>query len=347
MLVSLTYSKFYLSNWAESMRSLFDRHPWVFNRQRRFFLLMASSAMVGSACASTAQTQKQSSGETLTIATKRIQHALGTADVPVNPTRIVVVGYFTVEAMMALGVQPIAAPAVIIDNLLHLPTVEGAIADIGVPRNPSFEKIAALNPDLILTSKLFPQEDTYPLLSQIAPTVVLDADGHSEWQELTRLCAETLGKETEAEQLKANYEAKLQTFKSQLDALPLQVSVASFYPEQITTYGKESFIGTVLDAAGLSRPPNQREGRNAQISIELLNEIDGDVLFVIKPQSQTELAGDVRAALEKIKENPLWNKLKAVENNQVYEVDTYWFGVGYIAANRILDDLTQYISKQA
>ena len=75
---------------------------------------MASSALVGSVCASTAQTQKQSPDETLTIATKWIQHALGTADVPVKPTRIVVVGYFTVEVMMALGVQ--------------------SIADIGVPK---------------------------------------------------------------------------------------------------------------------------------------------------------------------------------------------------------------------
>ena len=309
------------------------------NRQRRYFMLMGISTVIASACT------RPAGPTALSIATKQISHALGETDVPVRPTRIVVVGYFTVEAMMVLGLQPIAAPAVITDNLLHLPIVEGAIADIGLPNNPNLEKIAALNPDLILTSKLFTQEETYPLLSQIAPTVVLDANGHSEWQELTCLCAETLGKETEAEQLKVDYAAKLQTFKSQLDASQLQVSVASFHPEQITTYGPESFIGTVLNAVGLSRPPNQREGRNAQVSIELLNEIDSDVLFVMKPQSQTALAGDVRAALEKIKTNPLWNTLKAVQTNQVYEVDTYWFGVGYIAANRVLDDLTQYLSK--
>ena len=315
------------------------RSKVAFNRQRRFLILMGASALMTSACTQ----PNRPSAHGPSTATKRVQHGLGETEVPVNPTRIAVAGYFTVEAMMALGMQPIAAPAVIIENLLHLPPVEDAIADIGVPRNPNLEKIATLNPDLILTSKLFIREDTYPLLSQIAPTVVLDADGHTEWQELTRLCAETLGKETEAEQLRADYEAKLQTFRSQVDVSQLQVSVASFSPEQISIFGRESFIGTVLDAAGLSRPPNQREGRNTQISIELLNEIDGDVLFVMKPQSQTELAGDVRASLEKIKTNPLWNQLKAVQNNQVYEVDTYWFGVGYIAANLVLDDLAHYI----
>ena len=331
---------------TKSTQGLFDSPSRSFNRQRRFFLLMGTGALLASACSGNTQTREPSATASST-ATKQIQHAFGTTEVVANPSRIAVLDYFTVEALMVLGVQPIAAPAVIVENLLHLPPADNEIADIGTPNEPSLETLAALKPDLILATKSFINEDTYGLLSQIAPTVVFDNDGFTEWQELTQLCAEVMGKEAEATRLKTEYEAKLQAFKSQLDALPLQVSVASFYPEQITTYGKESFIGTVLDAAGLSRPPNQREGRNAQISIELLNEIDGDVLFVIKPQSQTELAGDVRAALEKIKENPLWNKLKAVENNQVYEVDTYWFGVGYIAANRILDDLTQYISKQA
>ncbi|ESA35321.1 iron dicitrate-binding periplasmic protein [Leptolyngbya sp. Heron Island J] len=68
------------------------------------------------------------------MATKRILHGLGATDVPVRPTRIVVTGYFTVKAMMALGIQPIAAPAVIIDHLLHLLPLEGAIAAIGVPK---------------------------------------------------------------------------------------------------------------------------------------------------------------------------------------------------------------------
>ena len=311
----------------------------AFNRQRRFFILMGTSALLASACTRPNRSVAPS------IDTKRIQHGLGETDVPVKPTRIVAAGYFVVEAMMALGIRPIAAPAVIVDNLLHLPPAEGAIADIGMPNNLNLEAIAALNPDLILTSQIFAGADTYPLLSQIAPTVVLDANGHTEWQTLTRLCAETLGQEADADQLEADYSAKLQAFKSQLNTRQIQVSVTAFHPEQITTYGSESFIGTVLEAAGLSRPPNQQQGRSNQISMELLNDIDADVLFVMKPQSQTALAGNVRAALETMKTNPLWNTLKAVQNNRVYEVDTYWFGVGYIAANLVLDDLTQHVLK--
>ena len=325
-------------------RRLLESYSRPLDPQRRFFLLVGVGAFVASACSGAAQTPEPSSALSST-ATKRIRHAFGETEAPVNPTRIAVLGYFTVEALMALGVQPMAAPRIIIDNLLHLPPADVAIADIGNPREPSLEKIATLQPDLILTTKAFAESATYRLLSQIAPTIVFDIDGRTEWQTLTRLCAEVLGKEAEAAHLQANYEAKLQVFKEQLskDANPIQVSVASFYTERISTFGKETFIGTVLEAAGLSRPPKQTEGGNAQVSIERLSDIDADVLFVIKPQSQTELAADVQAALEQMKAHPLWTQLKAVQTNQVHEVDTYWFGVGYIAANMVLDDLLKYI----
>lgn len=315
-----------------------------FDRRRRFFLLMGASAVVASACASTAQTDDTSAAAPAAV-TKRIQHALGETDVPVNPARIVALGYFEIEALMSLGLQPIAAPSVVVDNLLHLPSAS-AIADTGLPKDPNLEKIATLKPDLILTNQLFTDAASYPRLSQIAPTVVFDVNGHAEWQKLTRLCAETLGKDAEVARLEADYEAKLEAFRSQLseEASQIQVSVASFYAERISLFGRDTFTGTVLAAAGVSRPPKQLEDRT-QISIELLSEIDGDILFVMKPQSQTEVADDARAALEQMKANPLWNQLNVVQTNRVYEVDTYWFGVGYIAANLVLDDLIKYIAK--
>ena len=310
---------------AQSAQAMGHRltHKHRFNRQRRFFLMGAGALMV-SACTSKAQTDPSSSVGS-TSETKQIQHAFGTTEVATTPRRIAVLDYFTVA-----------------------PPAENEIDDVGNPRAPSLARLAALKPDLILAPKLAIEEDTYGLLSRIAPTVVFDNDGFTEWQALTQLCAELMGKEAEAAQLKADYEAKLQQLKSQLDASQIQVSVAVVNSEQVSVFSKKTFIGTVLDAAGLSRPPKQMgdaDTRLLPISLELLNEIDGDVLFVIEPQSQTEIAADVRAALEKIQANPLWNKLSVVQSNQVYEVDAYWFGMGYIAANLVLDDLMEYIVK--
>lgn len=277
--------------------------------------------------------------------TKLVTHAFGEIAVPVNPTRIVVIDGFTVEALVALGIQPVGAPGVLMDNLLHLPSVEDGITDIGDSLQPNIERIAKLQPDLILSNKIVTRADSYALLSQIAPTVVFDGNGFTEWKQITQFFAEILGKEAEAAQLQTNYEAKIQEFRALLSEDPDQitVSVVSVSPNQVSTSGKEMFIGSVLEDAGVSRPPLQSKGRNISVSLELLSAIDADALFVMNSQSQTKQAKDSRAAVEQIKASPMWSQLKAVQARRVYEVDLHWWGMGYIAANLVLDDLMTYL----
>jgi iron complex transport system substrate-binding protein len=313
-----------------------------FSRQRRQLLLMGIGAAVATACSGRSPT---ASSDPQSAATQPIQHAYGETQVPINPTRVVVLGFYTLEAVMALGVEPIAAPGIIFNTLLHLPSPNREIVDVGSPREPSLEQIVALQPDLILSGKPFTTTDTYALLSQVAPTVVFDIEGYTDWQPLTRQCGEVLGKAAEVEQLETDYAAKLQSFQAQLPkaARQIEVSIAFFAPNRITAFGEETFPGRVLAAAGLSRPPQQAGTEILQVSLERLSDIDGDVLFVTKPQSQTEEAADVRAALERIKDHPLWAKLEVVQAQRVYEVDAHWWGAGYIAANLILDDLLKYL----
>ena len=110
---------------------------------------------------------------------------------------------------MANGVQPIGVPNGVVDGMTNLSLDGDAVLDIGAPNQHNLEKIAVLKPDLILTSKNRVRE-AYPLLAQVAPTIVLDIENNAEWKELTRLCGEVLGKLTTTEKLAAAYEAKLQ-----------------------------------------------------------------------------------------------------------------------------------------
>ena len=335
-----------LSRWQAFIQSIWTLPVYrPLNSQRRFFLLMGAAALVTSACAGKAQTDNQP--ETFASeAMKRVRHTFGETEVPVNPTRIVVLGVFIIEAVMVLGIQPIGASRDVINFFSHLPPTTREIADIGFPRAPNLERILALKPDLILASKDYSQFDIYALMSKLAPTVVFNIDGGAQWQELTRLCAEVLGKQAQAERLATDYETKLQTFKAQLpkDPKQIKVSVAYIYPGRLGTYGKDTFSGSVLEAMGLSRPLGQAKGQGQiSISLELLSEIDGDVLFLLSPQNYVDFADEVQSALAQLKEDPLWSQLRAVQTNQVHEVDTYWYGSSYIAANLILDELLKYV----
>ncbi|MEO0537487.1 MAG: MFS transporter [Cyanobacteria bacterium P01_A01_bin.123] len=205
---------------------------------------------------------------------KRVKHAFGETEVPANPTRVIALGYTTVEAVVAHGVQPIGVPSGVVDELRHLSLDRATMSEAGDPNQPNLEKIAALKPDLILTSK-YRIGDGYGQLTRIAPTVVLDIDGSAEWKELTRLCGEALGKSTETEKLTATYAAKVQQVKDQLSqkATQPQVSIVSILPGLIRASGTEPFAGSVLADAGIARPPSQSQAQGPQnVSLESLFE---------------------------------------------------------------------------
>ena len=312
------------------------------NRQRRFTLLMGMAALMA-ACGPGQSPQAEADAST-SQTDQVIQHAFGEITIPVTPSRVIVLGYTLVETVVALGVQPIGAPGIILNEMTYLELDQAAIADVGTPERPNLERVTALNPDLILTTQQLVGE-SYPLLSQIAPTVVFDIDERLEWRSLTRLCGEALGKQDVAAKLSADYEAKLAQLKSQAPQNPeaITASIVFLTPGRIRTMGKATFPGTVLADAELSRPPSQAEGPGLMnISLEALDEIDGDVLFILTPQSETDLAAGVRAEIEQTQASPLWPQLQAVQNEQVYEVGPYWGLGSYIAANLILDDLLTY-----
>ncbi|MEM1281816.1 MAG: iron-siderophore ABC transporter substrate-binding protein, partial [Cyanobacteria bacterium P01_H01_bin.152] len=258
------------------------------NLQRRFFLQMGAAALIASACTRRTQSPDQSIASAAHDL-KRIKHAFGETEVPANPTRVIALGYTTVEAMVAHGVQPIGVPSGVIDELSHLSLDQETVSEIGAPNQPNLEKMTVLKPDLILTSK-YRTGDGYGQLAQIAPTVVLDIDSNAEWKELTRLCGDALGKSTATEALTATYAAKLQQVKDQLSPKP-RASIVSIFPGRIGASGTETFAGSVLADAGIARPPSQAQAQGPQnVSLESLDLLDGDVIFIMVLQGDTEMA---------------------------------------------------------
>ena len=79
------------------------------------------------------------------------------------------------------------------------------------------------------------------------------------------------------------------------------------------------------------------------ISKELLHRADSDAMFVWTFNNNEEVAEDTQAALEELKADPLWLQLNAVQQGQVYDVPSYWIGMGPIAANLVLDDLSRHL----
>jgi len=288
---------------------------------------------------------------------RQISHAAGTTCVPNEIERVVTLDSVAFEYAIALGLKPVGT--VSSDFSSYLQNQAKETENIGQAGEPNLEKVLALKPDLILGLDF--HQALYPQASQIAPTVLLKFEQSGQWKEDFQTFSTVVNREAAGEQVMADYRRRLQEFKRRLaakasasDPLPPRVSVVRVYPESISLYLRDSFPGTILQDAGLPRPPAQNlSAAEAQriannpiqmsISRELLPDADGDVMFLWTGENTAEAKQQAEKKLTELKADPLWRKLEVVQQNKIYRVPGYWIGSGLIAADRVIDDLFKYL----
>ena len=278
-----------------------------------------------------------------------IEDAIATVKVPLDPQRIVTLHGTALESVLALGSKPVGT--VLNGKLAAQPDfLRQELTDVellGSFSEPSLENILLLQPDLILdldTSSIYSQ------LSQIAPVVVSNGNSANSWQASLRLYGKALGKSEMAEQIIANYYQRLTKLEEKLtqQSKQITVSVIRIYPDEISFYQPDSFSGSILKDAGISRPPLQSQGGVQKlIGRELISEVDADVIFYWTYGDDYHSKEDrIENSLNQLKSDPLWQQLNAVKQGKVYQVPEYWIGYGVLAANAVIDDLEQYLFPQ-
>lgn len=335
--------------WAFSSHRYLKSFITKFQRIIILFILGIFLTFPISACTRQTNSNVASPAVDLSNQERTINHALGQVSVPLHPQRIIALGNPALGAALALGMKPVGVATWggvnNLNGVQHLflnKSMEG-IEYLGQEIQPNLEKLLTLEPDLILGSDSS-HEKIYDRLSQIAPTVLTQWSGEwtpNTWKEDFKLYAAALGKTDAAEQVLQHYNQRTADFKQQMgDRLSrTHVSVLHFEPGQVRIYMKASYIGGILQDCSLPRPTAQDKNEWSElISLEQLSDADGDVIFVtqINPQ-ETSYQEFIR--------NPLWQQLKAVQSNRVYEVNyRYWIGgSGPISSNLILDDLFRHL----
>jgi iron complex transport system substrate-binding protein len=282
-----------------------------------------------------------------------VSHAQGETCVPLEPERMVALG--NLDNVLSLGIKPIGSDELSSPKVHLQDKVEG-IEDVGGENIPSLERILALKPDLIVGGGYL--ERYYQTLTQIAPTVLVSLDHSGDWKTFFGKMATALHRTEQAEQVMTNYRDRIAAFKQAMggeDRLKeIQVSIVRVYPQGISLYLKDSFCGTIVADAGLSRPPVQdlsaAEARSLMnnpiqyaVSHERIPDADGDVIFLWTYGTNNQISREAESHKAALKADPLWSTFKAVQQGRVYEVPEYWSGGGPIAANAVLDDLFKYL----
>ncbi|MFI8822810.1 ABC transporter substrate-binding protein [Streptomyces sp. NPDC053431] len=274
---------------------------------------------------------------------RTLTHALGRTEIPAAPKRVVVLDVGELDNVVSLGVKPVGyAPSEADDGIPgYLKKDAGDPKPVGTINNLNLEAIANLQPDLILGSQLR-AADKYDELSKIAPTVFSIRPGFT-WKENYLLNAAALDRTAEAKSKLAAYETKAEQLGKDIGPDKPTVSMVRYLPGKIRLYAKASFIGTILEDAGLPRPANQRvDDLAVEVSPEKIDQADGDWIF-------TGVYGDPKATKrDTAQANPLWKNLRAVKAGRAKDVpdETWYLGLGVTAANSVLDDLRADLVKK-
>ena len=273
-------------------------------------------------------------------ASRQVIDAAGrTVEVPQQPLRVLALGEFDFDSLLALGVQPIGTtngrgqagvPNYLREQARHIPSV-------GAFSQPNMDKIIAAQPDLIVTS-VIRDPQIIAQLQRIAPTLVTTSLG-ADWKTALNQISVLLGKEAAAQQYFAQYQTRIQALRAQIT--PAQtISIVRWDPKGPGFMFKDAFASLIVQDLGLKRPAAQMQAganHSKPLSLEALREIDADWLFIgtLSPE------GDAAKTLNEVQNAPAFKNLQVVKNQRVRIIDgSLWTSTGGpLAAMAVLDDV--------
>lgn len=264
----------------------------------------------------TEQEQPPVSGFPRTI----VDHAGNQITIETQPERIAVGHFAEMEYFFALGVPPVASP--LAEEILEEFTVtigeaaaHAEVVDLGDVVSPDLERLLETQPDLIIGT-IGTHDDVYDQLKAIADVVMFDNAG--EWDERLRLYASLIGKEAEAEEyiaslseLMAEAKERLRPYGDETTALFRFSGSQKFGAMGTRSY---AFYYDKEDGLGLTAPEHYPETWEV-MDLEGLSRLDPDHLVIFEYTSVYE------DRLKELEENPVWNALKAVKNDQIHFLD--------------------------
>ncbi|MFD1815475.1 ABC transporter substrate-binding protein [Rhodococcus gannanensis] len=268
--------------------------------------------------------------------TRTIAHAHGSTEVPDAPQRVVVLEPVQLDTSIALGVIPVGAA--VLSEATGVPAYLGdeasSVATAGTVAAPNVEKIAALQPDLIIGTETR-HADLYDQLAAIAPTVYM-ASQSDPWQDNVRFVADTLGKGSDAQGLLDDYTTRCDEVAAEHHTDGKTAQLIRPRDDVLTLYGPTSFAGSTLECAGFTIPPRDWENSiSVDLSPELAGEAKADLVLVTsaKPDDPASVPGVVT-------DKALFPNMHVVDMS-------YWItGVGPLGGLTVLDDLDDILSEQ-
>lgn len=270
-----------------------------------------------------------------------VMHELGETEVQINPEKVVVFDFGILDTLDELGIEVVGVPKANLPSYLR--TYEGdAYENIGSLKEPDFEQISHIDPDLIIISGR--QADLYDELSKLGDTIYLDVD-HTRYMESFKENTEVIGKifekEDEVAEALANLEEQIEALREKAKQVNKKGLIILANDDKISAYGENSRFGLIHDEFGIPVADQNIEAstHGMNVSFEYVVEKDPELLYVV---DRSAAIGEEPAA-KNIIENKLMEQTKAMQNDDItYLNPDVWYlsGGGLISVQEMVKEIS-------
>ena len=289
----------------------------------------------------TSRHNAESNKTSQTFKEKTIVHDFGTTELKKAPKRIVILDNLYGEILDPLDITPVGATTGQADSqefstLFKKQYKDAKVVSVGWQGSPDLDKIAELKPDLILMTG--EQENLYEELSEIAPTVgyQINTDENWDYHETSLKVAEIFDKRDEMKKDLDRVDAREAVFAENVKAkFGNQKLMYLRVTDNDIRYYAYGHFGYLYDTYHFNRAETFNPDDMFQV-------IDPDKLKDINPDLLIVQADSQELLENKLKNNPVWSSLKAVQNNKVIYADysTYMLGFGIVSQKAIMKQIS-------
>ncbi|MGV1005777.1 MAG: iron-siderophore ABC transporter substrate-binding protein [Candidatus Nanopelagicales bacterium] len=257
-----------------------------------------------------------------------IEHKYGSTTLDSAPERIVVVGLQEQDALLALGVVPVATTEWFGEQPGALwPWAKEKLGAAALPEvltntdGFQYERIAALKPDVILGLYAGMTETEYKTLTAIAPTVAQPGDVVDwgiGWERLTTTVGQIVGKPAEAQAVVSQAEEQLTQAGAANPAFAGSTAVVATPYQGFYLYGPQDNRSRLLKSLGFELPEGLADVAGSQfggsISTENADMLDVDVIVW--------LLDDVSKGTKQLHADPVYSKLAVAKEGREVMLNT-------------------------
>lgn len=287
---------------------------------------------------------KEVQEDTMNVEKIVVTDANGESEVIKNPKRVVVFDYGLLDIMDNLGCEVVGLPKAALPKRFTK-YQDDKYVDLGGLKEPDYEAINALNPDLILLGGR--QADLQEKFSDIAPVLLLNIDGSKYMEDVKRnvnTISKVFGKEDAALSKLKNIEDKINEIRTIANEKDLSVLTLMVNEGAISTYGPGSRYGLIYNELGFEPEDEDIEisTHGQQVSFEYVVDENPEYIFVV--DRGAAIGGESTA--KSVLENELIKSTDAYKNGRILYLDSEaWYVIsgGLNSTEIMLDEILNFI----